>query len=403
MVDNVEVVEIDTTSRGSESSGHRNSESNGVTLSATDSALQETDRSSDSSFVNTKDDTSSQRGETSDDQGNDENEDNNGSIRRCTRKWILDHFKKEWKMYYRTFELNEKLYFHYKGFDKIENMDLFPQLKCLYWEGNGVSKISGLETNTELMALYLQENVIKRIEGLSTLSRLHTLQLADNFITRIEGLKECTSLDSLYLKNNKIGMEGISDVEELLECPSIACLDIQGNKISNPEILDDILVKMPNLKVLYLQNNGVSKGSGAIKNYRKTIVAKISNLKYLDDRPVFPEDRRHAEAFARGGIEEERAERARIKKEEQDKHFEYHRKFKEMMRAAREEKRAADEKKAREEAEAKGEEYVPPKPVEEAKEEPQVYEVKEEDPVNDQPPELEQVDIEAEREKKIAE
>jgi len=25
-------------------------------------------------------------------------------------------------MYYRTFELNEKLYFHYKGFERIENM-----------------------------------------------------------------------------------------------------------------------------------------------------------------------------------------------------------------------------------------------------------------------------------------
>lgn len=126
-------------------------------------------------------------------------------------------------------------------------------------------------------------------------------------------------------------------------------------------MLDDVLVKMPNLKVLYLQNNeGVSKGAGGIKNYRKTIIAKIGQLKYLDDRPVFADDRRHAEAFHRGGIEEERAERARIKKEEQDKHFEYHRKFKEMMRKAREEKRAADEKKAREEAEAKGETYVAP-------------------------------------------
>lgn len=74
---------------------------------------------------------------------------------RCTRKWILDFFKKNWKQYYRTFELNEKLYFHYKGFERIENMDLFPELKCLYWEGNGVARIRGLETNTQLIALYL--------------------------------------------------------------------------------------------------------------------------------------------------------------------------------------------------------------------------------------------------------
>jgi len=32
-----------------------------------------------------------------------------------SKKWIDELFKKEWKMYYRTYELNEKLYFHYKG------------------------------------------------------------------------------------------------------------------------------------------------------------------------------------------------------------------------------------------------------------------------------------------------
>ena len=67
---------------------------------------------------------------------------------------------------------------------------------------------------------------------------------------------------------------------------------------------------MPNLKVLYLQNNPVTK---KIPNYRKTIISNIPTLTYLDDRPVFKDDRRHAEAFARGGLEEERKERNLIK------------------------------------------------------------------------------------------
>lgn len=208
--------EVDSNSQQENTSGQG-------TLSATDSALHESDRSSDSSFVNTKDDTSSQRGDTSDDQ---RENDEDGPARRCTKKWILDFFKKEWKMYYRTFELNEKLYFHYKGFEKIENMELFPDLKCLYWEGNGVTKISGLETNVQLVSLYLQENIIKKIDGLSTLSRLHTLQLSDNFIQKIEGLSLCTALDSLYIKSNRIGMGGLDDLLGLLEVPNIACLDI---------------------------------------------------------------------------------------------------------------------------------------------------------------------------------
>ena len=41
------------------------------------------------------------------------NEDQIGT--KLTLKWINDFFKKDWKTYYRTLELNEKLYFHYKG------------------------------------------------------------------------------------------------------------------------------------------------------------------------------------------------------------------------------------------------------------------------------------------------
>ena len=72
-----------------------------------------------------------------------------------------------------------------------------------------------------------------------------------------------------------------------------------------------------------------------IKNYRKTLVARIPTLKYLDDRPVFPEDRRYAEAFARGGLDEERKERDVIKKEKDDAHWKNHEAFKQMIEKAR--------------------------------------------------------------------
>lgn len=151
----VDALSSEQTSRNSESSDRDHSESAGHgTLSHTESGLDNTDRSSDSSFLNTREDTSSHQGDSSDQAPEDQDGENGGAVR-CTRKWILDFFKKNWKQYYRTFELNEKLYFHYKGFERIENMDLFPELKCLYWEGNGVQRIRGLETNTQLIALYL--------------------------------------------------------------------------------------------------------------------------------------------------------------------------------------------------------------------------------------------------------
>lgn len=66
----------------------------------------------------------------------------------------------------------------------------------------------------------------------------------------------------------------------------------------------------------------------------------------MDDRPVFDDDRRNAEAFARGGLDEERKERALIAQEKKDRDEANRVAFKDMIKKAREEKRLADEQKA---------------------------------------------------------
>lgn len=35
----------------------------------------------------------------------------------------------------------------------------------------------------------------------------------------------------------------------------------------------------------------------------------MPNLKYIDDKPIFEDEKRYADAWARGGLEEERKER----------------------------------------------------------------------------------------------
>ena len=72
------------------------------------------------------------------------------------------------------------------------------------------------------------------------------------------------------------------------------------------------------------------------------MIARIPTLKYLDDRPVFDEDRRYAEAFYKGGMEAEREERKKYKKEQEDKHLQNHLAFKAMIERARQEGQACN-------------------------------------------------------------
>lgn len=60
--------------------------------------------------------------------------------------------------------------------------------------------------------------------------------------------------------------------------------------------------------MLVLTGNPVTR---AIPAYRKTLTLRLRELLNLDNRPVFPRDRACAEAWQRGGVDEEIAERKR--------------------------------------------------------------------------------------------
>lgn len=85
-----------------------------------------------------------------------------------------------------------------------------------------------------------------------------------------------------------------------MECPSISALDISDNCIETEEIVPLILAKMPELAVAYLQNNKFNK---KIAHYRKVLINQIPSLKYIDDKPIFEDEKRCALAWGRGGLE----------------------------------------------------------------------------------------------------
>lgn len=67
----------------------------------------------------------------------------------------------------------------------------------------------------------------------------------------------------------------------------VQVLDVQNNRIDDTEVIE-IFESMPQLAVLQCQGNPfISK----VASYRRTMVSRCKSLSYLDDRPIFDEER----------------------------------------------------------------------------------------------------------------
>eukprot|EP00904_Undaria_pinnatifida_P012526 jgi/Undpi1/8403/HiC_scaffold_25.g10871.m1 len=210
---------------------------------------------------------------------------------------------------YETPELNDRLYLHFKGYRKIQNLEPYTSLKALWLGGNGLSEIQGINHLSQLRCLYLERNLISCIKGLDGLENLVQLDLSQNSIETAAGLSCLPSLHTLNLSKNSL--KDADAVSPLKECPSLTNLDVTSNRLAGPKILD-VISSLAGLVSLSLAGNPILAETA---HFRKTVISASPKLRYLD-RPVFEAEKVAAAAWTVGGAEAEREAR---KKYQEDK------------------------------------------------------------------------------------
>jgi dynein assembly factor 1 len=260
---------------------------------------------------------------------------------RMTKKYLVELCQRHDG--YRTPSVNDKLYLHQQGFRRLdpEVLKEFTGIKMLWLQANGLEKLEGFEHMPLLRNIAAHENCIEKIEGLEHSKELDSINLNRNFIKKVEGFEHNQNLTSINLGNNAIGPDGESYKAVAENLPKLQTLDLQANKIEDGAELLKILQKIPDLRVFYGMGNPFVK---SFRHYRKRFVAGLPSLRYLDDRPVFEDERKRCEAwFAAFGENEDleaanAAERDMIKTIKQEKRDQEERRvkaFDDMIREAR--------------------------------------------------------------------
>lgn len=202
-------------------------------------------------------------------------------------------------------------YAHFQGFQRIEGLEAYVNLKALWLESNGLTRIENLTPLASLRCLYLSKNLIERIENLECLRELNTLDLSDNRITRLSGLAHLPQLASLNLSRNQL--ESSDDLQELAHCTQLTNVDLSHNRIEDPAVLS-ILQQIPQLRALRITGNAVVSKT---KFFRKVYISSLPQLAFLD-RPIFPVERAAVAAWSEGGSEAELAAKRAFVNSEHD-------------------------------------------------------------------------------------
>ncbi|KAG5496134.1 hypothetical protein JKF63_02435 [Porcisia hertigi] len=265
--------------------------------------------------------------------------------------------------------LNDQLFLHCRGFATIQNLEPYRNVKALWLEQNALSELNGLEGQQDtLVSLLVQNNFIRSLTSLTVaLHGLRVLNVSHNYLTSLRGIAAGSPLlETLQASHNQL--TSLEVCEELWQLAgTLTSVDLSFNRIEtdreptdraatasattattraagdsgctaaeddvrivdaivpapasstlaphckpNSLVIAQFFQRLPLVSVIYLQGNGLSH---RLRHYRRNMILHLPALTYLDDRPVFPEERRVTEAWGRGGDAAETVERAAIREE----------------------------------------------------------------------------------------
>lgn len=226
---------------------------------------------------------------------------------------------------FETASLNDCLYLHFKGFSRIENLELYTGLKALWLESNGLQSIENLDSQTSLRCLYLQQNLICKIENLQSLESLRVLDISQNRLVKLENLGCLPNLQTINVSKNML--PDSDSINELISCRALTTVDLSNNSLDGEGIMETIAA-IPCLLSLSLTGNPVM----STPQLRKKMICAMPSLTYLD-RPIFEAERLASEAWGRGGRDEEIAARSAYQDRQRSKAAQEAKEFREWKAA----------------------------------------------------------------------
>ena len=203
-----------------------------------------------------------------------------------------------------------QLYLNCQRFKTIStDIKRYPAAESLWLERNRIKHIEHLEHLKELKTVFLHGNQIEEIgSSLKNLTKLRVLSLSNNRIAKLEYLP--SSISVLLAAENRIstpdGFKGVA-----ISCPKLQELDLGKNQLEDVDGTITAVCAIANLHSLTLKGNPVAnaidpKNTKRIKipHYRKVLTSMLPRLGSLDGQGIRVQERRYAELWMKGALED---------------------------------------------------------------------------------------------------